>query len=50
LLPLTAATAAHPPLQWASLGLSPIALDLGFFTIKWYSLAYLAGIMLATSS
>lgn len=49
MLSLLAATAvaAHPPLQWASLGLSPIALDLGFFAIKWYSLAYLAGIMLA---
>lgn len=46
-LSAAAAIAAHPPLQWASLGLSPIALDLGFFTLKWYSLAYLAGIMLA---
>jgi phosphatidylglycerol---prolipoprotein diacylglyceryl transferase len=26
--------------------LSPIALDLGFFQIRWYSLAYLAGIIL----
>jgi phosphatidylglycerol---prolipoprotein diacylglyceryl transferase len=38
--------AARQPLYWESLGLSPIALDLGFFAIKWYSLAYLAGIML----
>lgn len=41
-----ASAAIHQPLNWADLGLSPIALDLGFFTIKWYSLAYLAGIML----
>lgn len=33
------------PLYWADLGLSPIALDLGFFTLKWYSLAYLIGIL-----
>ncbi len=38
--------AGHQPLHWESLGLSPIAIDLGFFAIKWYSLAYLAGIML----
>jgi len=28
------------------LGLSPIALDLGFFQLRWYSLAYLAGIFI----
>ncbi|WP_421839737.1 prolipoprotein diacylglyceryl transferase [Novosphingobium sp.] len=39
--------AGHQPLHWESLGLSPIAIDLGFFAIKWYSLAYLVGIMLA---
>lgn len=32
--------------MWESLGLSPVALDLGFFTLKWYSLAYLGGILL----
>jgi phosphatidylglycerol:prolipoprotein diacylglycerol transferase len=42
----TASASFHQPLNWADLGLSPIALDLGFFTIKWYSLAYLAGIIL----
>ena len=31
---------------WSDLGLSPIALDLGFFQLRWYSLAYLAGIFL----
>jgi phosphatidylglycerol:prolipoprotein diacylglycerol transferase len=37
------ATAA---IQFESLGLSPIALDLGFFQIRWYSLAYIAGILI----
>jgi phosphatidylglycerol:prolipoprotein diacylglycerol transferase len=37
----------HVPLHFTDLGLSPIALDLGFFTIKWYSLAYLVGIIFA---
>lgn len=45
-LSAAAALATYQPLQWQDLGLSPIAIDLGFFTIKWYSLAYLAGIML----
>jgi phosphatidylglycerol:prolipoprotein diacylglycerol transferase len=35
------------PIRFENLGLSPIALDLGFFTIKWYSLAYLMGIIFA---
>jgi phosphatidylglycerol---prolipoprotein diacylglyceryl transferase len=39
-------TAVVRPLHWEDLGLSPVALDLGFFTLKWYSLAYLAGILL----
>lgn len=34
-------------LTYPGLGLSPIALDLGFFQLRWYSLAYLAGILLA---
>ncbi len=40
------AAAAAQPIQFTSLGLSPVALDLGFLTIKWYSLAYLAGILI----
>jgi phosphatidylglycerol:prolipoprotein diacylglycerol transferase len=40
-----AAAAATSHIQFNDLGLSPVALDLGFFTLKWYSLAYLAGIM-----
>jgi len=39
--------AGHAPIRFENLGLSPIALDLGFFTIKWYSLAYLVGIIFA---
>ena len=31
---------------WSDLGLSPVALDLGFFELRWYSLAYLAGIFI----
>jgi len=33
-------------IAWTDLHLSPVALDLGFFEIKWYSLAYLAGILI----
>jgi phosphatidylglycerol:prolipoprotein diacylglycerol transferase len=31
---------------WSNLGLDPVALDLGFFELRWYSLAYLAGIFI----
>jgi phosphatidylglycerol:prolipoprotein diacylglycerol transferase len=31
-------------ISYTDLGLSPVALDLGFFELRWYSLAYLAGI------
>lgn len=41
-----AVLAAAQPIYFQHLGLDPIALDLGFFTIKWYSLAYLAGILI----
>ncbi|MDX3900642.1 MAG: prolipoprotein diacylglyceryl transferase [Sphingobium sp.] len=40
-----AAAAASGHIRFADLGLDPVALDLGFFSIKWYSLAYLAGIL-----
>jgi len=33
-------------IAWTDLHLSPIALDLGFFQLRWYSLAYLAGIFI----
>jgi phosphatidylglycerol:prolipoprotein diacylglycerol transferase len=38
--------AASQPIHWADLGLKP-GIDLGFFTLRFYSLAYLAGILLA---
>lgn len=43
---LLALAAAASAIQFSDLGLDPVALDLGFFTIKWYSLAYLAGILI----
>ena len=33
-------------MTFESLGLHPVALDLGFFQLRWYSLAYLAGIII----
>ena len=33
-------------MRWEDLGLSPVALDLGFLQIRWYSLGYLAGILI----
>ena len=33
-------------IRWEELGLRP-GIDLGFFTLRYYSLAYLAGIVLA---
>ena len=45
LLDLAAAAGSGGPIEWARLGLTP-GIDLGFFTLRWYSLAYLAGIIL----
>ncbi len=42
ILPFLAAAAGY--LHFQQLGLDPVALDLGFFQIKWYSLGYIAGI------
>lgn len=36
---------ATSALRWESLGLDPVAVDLGFFKIRWYSLAYITGIL-----
>ncbi len=33
-------------IRWESLGLDPVAVDLGFFKIRWYSLAYICGILI----
>jgi phosphatidylglycerol:prolipoprotein diacylglycerol transferase len=35
------------PVEWASLGLDPVALQLGGFALRWYSLAYIVGIIAA---
>ncbi|ODP36604.1 prolipoprotein diacylglyceryl transferase [Sphingomonas turrisvirgatae] len=43
---LTAAAAAATHIRFSDLGLDPVALDLGFFQLKWYSLAYIAGILI----
>ena len=39
-------TFAAAGIAFTDLGLSPVALSLGFFELRWYSLAYLAGIFL----
>ncbi|MBU6268347.1 MAG: prolipoprotein diacylglyceryl transferase [Sphingomonadales bacterium] len=43
---MAAASAVPQPIHWADLGLKR-GIDLGFFTLRYYSLAYLAGIILA---
>ena len=43
---LAAAASGDAPLYWLDLGLTR-GIDLGFFTLRWYSLAYLAGIVIA---
>jgi phosphatidylglycerol:prolipoprotein diacylglycerol transferase len=40
-----ALTASDAPLYWVDFGLTR-GIELGFFTLRWYSLAYLAGIVL----
>jgi phosphatidylglycerol:prolipoprotein diacylglycerol transferase len=42
----TALGAASQAIAFPDLGLDPVALDLGFFQLKWYSLGYLAGIFI----
>jgi phosphatidylglycerol:prolipoprotein diacylglycerol transferase len=43
---VTAPATGGAPLNWADLGLVP-GIDLGFFTLRFYSLAYLAGLVFA---
>lgn len=43
---LTLMTTAGGAIRYDALGLDPIALDLGWFQLRWYSLAYLFGILL----
>ncbi len=42
-----AAAATHAPIHFEDLGLSPNVFTIGGFALRWYSLAYLAGILLA---
>ena len=35
------------PVEWASLGLDPVALQIGPLALRWYSLAYILGIIAA---
>ena len=44
ILPLLAE--ASSAIRYDELGLSPIARDLGFFKLRWYSLAYIGGILI----
>ena len=43
---MLAAAGAASAIRWESFGLDPVALDLGLFHLHWYSLAYIAGILL----
>lgn len=43
---MTSLPGAAGAIRWSELGLDPIALDLGWFQLRWYSLAYLAGIVI----
>lgn len=45
MLSILSVAAQNDPIYWVNLGLTR-GIDLGFFTLRWYSLAYLAGIVL----
>lgn len=45
MLSILSTAAQDAPIYWESLGLTR-GIELGFFTLRWYSLAYLAGILL----
>ena len=44
---LAASAAASDPIQWAELGLRPYLFEIGSFQLRYYSLAYLVGILFA---
>ena len=48
ILPILAAAVGDPAghIRFADLGLHPDVFTLGFFTLRWYSLAYIAGIVI----
>jgi phosphatidylglycerol:prolipoprotein diacylglycerol transferase len=43
---IVSTVASSTAIAFPDLGLSPVAIDLGFFQLRWYSLAYLAGIFI----
>ena len=45
-MPFEIIAAATEYIQFTDLGVGPVAIDLGFIQIRWYSLGYLAGILL----
>ena len=45
-MPFEIIATAADYIQFENLGVGPVALDLGFFQIRWYSLGYLIGILL----
>ncbi len=47
MLSLLAATGAAEPIQWAELGLRPYLFEIGGFQLRYYSLAYLVGLIFA---
>jgi phosphatidylglycerol---prolipoprotein diacylglyceryl transferase len=46
-LSLELIAAATEFVRLPELGIGPVAFDMGFFKLRWYSLGYLFGIMLA---
>ena len=47
MLSLLAATGVADPIQWAELGLRPYLFEIGSFQLRYYSLAYLIGLVFA---
>jgi phosphatidylglycerol---prolipoprotein diacylglyceryl transferase len=43
---LQLATETAAAINWKDLGVGPVALDLGFFKLRWYSLSYIASIII----
>jgi phosphatidylglycerol:prolipoprotein diacylglycerol transferase len=42
----TSVVSSAGAIRWDELGIHPVALEFGWFELRWYSLAYLAGILL----
>ena len=43
---MTSLATAGDAIRWRDLGLDPVAFEIGMFKLRWYSLAYLAGILI----